>query len=95
MQRVPRMAWRVYTKRLVSANSTALRWFWCAQLPHGSVESLVGFSSRAQCEADALKHGCRPEDQQHERGIPMARLPTVDTSLHAGGTNELRIRVRA
>jgi len=61
------MRWRVYTKRLLERTGVSVRWFWCAQLPHGTLESRLGFLSRAECEADAVKRGCRPYDQLCER----------------------------
>jgi hypothetical protein len=61
------MSWHVYTKRLISKRGVCLLWFWRRELPHGRIESPVGFSTRAACEADAIKHGCRAEEQQqHE-----------------------------
>ena len=68
------MGWRVYTKRVVDGNCIAMRWYWCTHLPHGKFESPVGFTTRPQCEADAIKHGCRPHDQEKEQVHAMTRL---------------------
>jgi hypothetical protein len=68
------MQWRVYTKLVRTANRAAMRWYWRKELPDGTEESPEGFTSRVLCEANALEHGCRPEDQAHERRTSMSRL---------------------
>jgi hypothetical protein len=68
------MQWRVYTKLLRTADSVAMRWYWRRELPEGAEESTEGFASRLQCEADAVQHGCRTEEQAQERRITMSRL---------------------
>jgi hypothetical protein len=68
------MQWRVYTKLVRAADRVAMRWYWCRELPEAKEESAEGFVSRLQCEADAVKHGCRVEDQADERRMTMSRL---------------------
>jgi hypothetical protein len=68
------MQWRVYTKLLRSADGVVMRWYWRRELPEGAEESTEGFTSRVLCEADAVEHGCRAEDQARERRISMSRL---------------------
>jgi hypothetical protein len=68
------MSWRVYTRPTTSANGIAIRWYWCSKLPHGTYESREGFLTRPQCEADAIKHGCRRQDQVDGARISMSRL---------------------
>jgi hypothetical protein len=85
MQPSHHMGWRVYTKRLISANGVSMRWFWSVELPHGTLESASGFSSRNECEADALRHGCRPEEKENERRILLGRLLSgEDIHKHRG-----------
>jgi hypothetical protein len=50
-----------------------MRWYWCKECGKGREES-VGFTSRAQCEADAFERGLRPEDRADERRISLSRL---------------------
>jgi hypothetical protein len=68
------MRWRVYTRLVKTTDSVAMRWYWCRVLPEGREESGAGFTSRLQCEADAVKHGCRVEDQADERRTSVSRL---------------------
>jgi hypothetical protein len=80
MHRFYAMTWRVYTKRLVSTNGIFTRWYWCAELPHGSLESPEGFSSRAQCEANAIRSGCRAADQQSDERLFKSHLSPAWTA---------------
>ena len=68
------MGWRAYTKLVETTEGVCMRWYWCRQLPHGSLESPVGFPSRSSCEADAISQGCKPEDREPERRTTMSRL---------------------
>ena len=68
------MRWRVYTKVLISEATVCVPWYWCKETPEGNEESAEGFLSRSECEADAVKHGCRLEDQAEERRTPISRL---------------------
>jgi hypothetical protein len=72
----PCVIWRVYTKLVASGTAVHMRWYWTRRLPHGTYESMVGFATRLECEADAVRHGCRPE---HERRDEVPGLfPVVD-----------------
>lgn len=50
----------IYTKSVEIAGGIAVRWFW--RNSHSWRESPGGFMLRAQCVADAARHGVRFED---------------------------------
>jgi hypothetical protein len=52
--------WEVFTQFVGGEGSAELRWFWRCYGAEGSkLESSAGFHSRAECQADAAKHGCK------------------------------------
>ena len=51
------MYWKIYTKKIETERGIQTRWFWRKPVLQGREESAAGFTSRAECEADARKHG--------------------------------------
>ena len=68
------MRWRVYTKLVSDSDRVFTRWYWRKETPEGAEESAEGFLTRVQCEADAVKYGCRLEDQAPEERLPISPL---------------------
>jgi hypothetical protein len=67
------MVWRTLTKLDYTDAGVSLRWYWRKEHP-AREESVQGFLLRSDCEADAVRHGCRPEDQAEERRLPLSGL---------------------
>ena len=61
------MYWKIYTRKVETERGVQLRWFWRKPVLQGREESPVGFTSRAECEADARQHGYNGEAT--ERGF--------------------------
>jgi hypothetical protein len=61
--------WKIYTKTVPVDGGVVLRWFWRKPVTEGRTESPHGFTTRAECEEDAMLHGYRhpgretPEDR--------------------------------
>ena len=51
------MEWKIFTRKVTAEERVMIRWFWRKPALLGREESAVGFTSRAQCEADAREHG--------------------------------------
>ena len=68
------MPWRTFTKLVQSDSGVSAMWYWRYEVPERVEESTRGFRSRTDCEADALRHNCRPEDRAEERRIAISRL---------------------
>ena len=67
------MEWKIYTRKIATGDRVLIRWFWRKPAMQGREESPVGFTSRAQCEADAREHGYAggaPEDAADEAAAP-------------------------
>ena len=68
------MVWRTFTKLVHSERGVSALWFWRNETRDAVQESSRGFLSRAECEADALRSGCKPEEHSQERRIAVSRL---------------------
>lgn len=55
--------WKIYTKQIAIEGGVVLRWFWRKPVGQGREESARGFTTRAECEADAARHGYRRADE--------------------------------
>lgn len=53
------MNWKIYTRPVTVAGGVMIRWFWRKPVTEGRVESANGFTTRAECEEDAVMHGYR------------------------------------
>jgi hypothetical protein len=54
--------WEVFTRWIGSEGSPEVRWFWRRRGADAStLVSPEGFHTRAECQADAAKHGCNGE----------------------------------
>ena len=73
------MEWKIYTKLLPVDGGIVMRWFWRKPVTEGRTESSQGFTSRAECEADAARHGYRAdsihEDSAMLDGDPLGGKP--------------------
>ena len=58
------MKWKIYTKQIATEDGVMLRWFWRKPALEGRQESPVGFTSRPECEADAVRHGYTREHEE-------------------------------
>jgi hypothetical protein len=51
------MEWKIFTRKTTAGDRVLIRWYWRKPALEGREESTAGFTSRAQCEADAREHG--------------------------------------
>jgi hypothetical protein len=49
--------WKIYTKAVSIDGGVVIRWFWRKPVTEGRNESPRGFTTRAECEEDAMLHG--------------------------------------
>ena len=61
------MYWEIYTKKIADDGGVQIRWFWRKPVLEGREESAFGFMSRAECEADARKHGYTGDAPEERR----------------------------
>ena len=51
------MNWKIFTKPFAVEGGVLIRWFWRKPVSEGRMESAEGFTTRAECEEDAIEHG--------------------------------------
>jgi hypothetical protein len=67
----PGLNWKIYTKPVAVEGGVAIRWFWRKPVTEGRTESPHGYTTRAECEEDAMLHGYeRPVRPISEGGDP-------------------------
>jgi hypothetical protein len=49
--------WKIYTRPVTVDGGVVFRWFWRKPVTEGRTESPQGFTTRAECEDDATRHG--------------------------------------
>jgi hypothetical protein len=62
--------WKIYTKAVPVEDGVAIRWFWRKPVNEGRAESPHGFTTRAECEEDALLHGYEKADRSNSEAGP-------------------------
>jgi hypothetical protein len=61
--------WKIFTKAVAVEGGVVFRWFWRKPVTEGRMESPQGFTTRAECEDDAMRHGySKTEAAQSEDG---------------------------
>jgi hypothetical protein len=66
-----RLNWKIYTRAVPVEGGVAIRWFWRKPVVEGRTESPRGFTTRAECEEDAMLHGYRsPGASAEDPGKP-------------------------
>ena len=51
------MNWKIFTRPVAVDHGIVIRWFWRKPVTQGRAESQRGFTTRAECEEDAMLNG--------------------------------------
>jgi hypothetical protein len=62
--------WKIYTKAVSVEGGVAFRWFWRKPVTEGRAEAPHGFTTRAECEEDAMLHGYEKAARANPEGGP-------------------------
>jgi hypothetical protein len=65
--------WKIYTKAVPVEDGVVTRWFWRKPVTEGRTESPHGFTTRAECEEDAVLHGYPASDRPDSDDRPAHR----------------------